>query len=121
MDNQALGVADVGQVREEFSRIDKALSGLQAALDTEADDAAESIFEIFGSQLVIGILSQAGIGDPRDERMFLEEFSNRQGVFRMLTLAQGKGFEALQELEGVERAHAGAQITQQLHARLEDE
>ena len=40
MNHQALGVADVGQVREQLQRFDEAAPGFQAALDAERQDAA---------------------------------------------------------------------------------
>ena len=42
-------------------------------------------------------------------------------VLRMLALAQRQRLQPLQEQERVERTEAGADVAQQLHARLDDE
>ena len=47
MNHEALCVADVGEVREEFHRIDEFFTGFKSALDAETDDAAEAALEIF--------------------------------------------------------------------------
>ena len=44
MDREAARIADVGDVIEQLQRIDEAPAGLLAALDLEADQAAEPPF-----------------------------------------------------------------------------
>ena len=80
MNHQALGVADVGQVREQLDRVDELLAGFQAALDAEADDAAEAFLEVFRGDFVARIVGQAGIGHPGHQRMALEELRDRERV-----------------------------------------
>ena len=52
MDDQRLGVADVGQQAEDLDVVDELAAGLDAALDAERHDAAEAALEVLLGQLV---------------------------------------------------------------------
>ena len=69
MNHEALGVADVGQVREQLDRVDELPARFQAALDAEADDAAEAFLQVLRGELVARVIRQAGIGHPVHQRM----------------------------------------------------
>src|SRR6202022_4254034 len=53
MDNKALGVSQVGQMREKLHRIDEFSAGFKAALDTERHDRSGAFGQIFLRQLVV--------------------------------------------------------------------
>jgi len=55
VDGKGLGVTNVGQVGDQLEAIDN-LAASAAALDTEAQDSAESTLEVLGSQLVRGVV-----------------------------------------------------------------
>ena len=80
------------------------LPGFQAALDAEADDAAEAALEVLRGELVVRIVRQPGISHPVHQRMGLEKLRDLQRVLRMLSLPQRQRFQTLQEQERVERA-----------------
>ena len=61
MDGQALGIANIGQVREQLQRLDKFAPAFLAALDLEHDHAARAVRKIFPG---LGVV--AGIFDPLD-------------------------------------------------------
>ena len=52
VDDQRLGVAHVGQVREQLDAVDEAAAGLEAALDAEGEDGAGAFGQVLAGQLV---------------------------------------------------------------------
>jgi hypothetical protein len=52
--------------------------------------------------------------------MLAKVIGDGAGVAAMLAHAQRQGLQPLDELEGVERAHGGAEVAQQRDARLDD-
>ena len=99
----------------------KRAPGLPAALQLEADQPAEAALEIgVGAPALLGVLVHAGIYDPRHLRMALQIARDRGGVAAMLAHAQRQGLQPLDELEGVEWAHRGAEIAQQHDAGSDD-
>ena len=56
MDHQALGVADIGQVREQLKSFDEAASGFQAAADAEGQHAAGAARKVALRQSAIAVL-----------------------------------------------------------------
>ena len=92
MNHQRFGVADIGQMREQFDRVDELLARFQAALDAKADEAAETALEVLRGDFVARIVGQAGIGDPVDQRMGFEPAGDFQRVGRMLFLPQRQAF-----------------------------
>src|ERR1039458_2177154 len=121
MDNQALGIADVCQVREQLHRVDELPARLQAAFDAKAHQAAEALLQILHRQLVARMLRQAGISHPAYQRVLLEEPRDLQRILAMLPLAQRQRLQPLQQQKRVERTETGTDVAQQLYARLDDE
>ena len=121
MNDQALGIANVGQVREQLHRVDELPARLQAALDAEAHEAAEAFLQILHRQLVARVLRQPRIRHPAYQRMLLQVPRDLQRVLAMLALAQRQRLQPLQEQERVERTEARPDVAQQLHPRLDDE
>ena len=60
MDDQRLGVADVGQQAEDLDVVDEPAAGLDAALDPERDDAAEATVRYRLASLCDGCDSRPG-------------------------------------------------------------
>src|SRR5450631_1789740 len=121
MDDQRLGIANVGQQGEEFERVDQLFASLKAALDSEGDQRALSCWHIFLRACVVGARLKSGIVDPIDARMLLEMLCNGQGVLRVSLKAEVQRLDALQKQEGVEGRERRAGVAQTLDARLEDE
>ena len=72
MDDQRLGVAHVGQVREEPQRLDEAPARGGAAADAEDDDAAAGAAEVALGEGALGVAREAGVADPGDLGVGLE-------------------------------------------------
>ena len=89
MDDQAAGITDVGQVRENFHRIDHRFAGGETALDPEREDRAGAFRQVFLGQFIVRARWQAGEGDPGDLGMTIEEFSHGQGIGAMAFHTQG--------------------------------
>ncbi len=69
MDNEAFGVADVGQVRDKLQGFDEFPAGLNAPLDAEAKNSTASSLEILFSQSMAGMVLEAGVVNPGNGRM----------------------------------------------------
>src|SRR5581483_4150489 len=65
MDDQALGIADVGDMREEIDAVDQLHAGRIAALEAEGEDRAGALGQVFPGELVILVRWQAGVIHPR--------------------------------------------------------
>src|SRR5450756_1575523 len=104
MDDQRLGVADVGHVREQPRALHEAATGLAAALDAEADHRTiETAVVVLLRQGVRVVRRQARVAHPADFRMALEEPGHAVAVRAVTLHAQRQRLEPLQEEEGVER------------------
>jgi hypothetical protein len=60
MNDQALGVADVCQMREQLQRLDELLGGRKAAFDAKSQDGVIFALQILLGQGVAGMLLQSG-------------------------------------------------------------
>ncbi len=69
MDDQRLGVADIGEVREQLQRLDELHAGVVAALQAEGEDSARAERRVLLLQRVVLVAGQARIEDPGDLRM----------------------------------------------------
>src|SRR6185437_217078 len=93
VNDQALGVADVGQVREEAEAIDKGPPGRETSLDPEGQDAPGSIRQVPLGQGMARARRQTGVADPGDGRVLLEEGGYRERVFGVTIDAEGERFQ----------------------------
>ena len=64
MDHEALGVADVGEVREQLHRLDEGPPCLAAAFHAEAEDGARTFRQQGFCTLVVGVGRKLGIAHP---------------------------------------------------------
>ena len=97
MDDQGFGVADIGQMRGQFDRLDKFPRGRVAAFHAESQNRAAAAGQVFFRHFMIRMRGQARIVDPSDQRVRLQKSGHGQGVFAMPRHAQMKRFQTLQE------------------------
>src|SRR5271156_1959205 len=102
MNHQRLGVADVGQQREELQRVNEFLSCLITALNSKGDQAALTIGKVFLRALVVLTGGQARIVHPLDAGMPFQKLRHAQRILRMPLHAKMQRLYSLQEQEGVE-------------------
>ncbi len=121
MDHQRLGVADIGEMGDQLQAVDEAPAGGAAALDAEADDRASAARQQAPGQRVVGMARQLRMEHPGDGVGFGQEVEHAARVGHVLRHAQRQGLDPLEKLEGVGRAHAGAEIAQALGAGAHDE
>src|ERR1700730_13883579 len=95
MDHQALGIPDIGQVRDQLESFDEAATGLQPAANAERKNASCPARKIALRQGVITAGWQCRVVEPNHALMTLQELSYRQSVLRVLRHAQ---FQRLQSL-----------------------
>ena len=87
MDDKALGIPDIGEVREQLCILSEFLGRFQPALNPEANQSAVLPLQIFFGKFMVRIILQTRIIDPGDGRMFGQETGNLQGIGRMLPLS----------------------------------
>ena len=95
VDGKALGVADIGEVGEEFEALDECAPSGVAPFDAEDDHGTAFAVEVFLIECEVGIVWEAWEADPLDLRVVFEVFGNSEGIFAMAFHAEREGFDAL--------------------------
>lgn len=121
VDGEGLGVADVGEVRDELEPVHDLAARRAAALDAEAQHAAEAALQVLPRQLVAAVAREPRVGHPADVGRGHEVVGQGQGVLGVPLGAQAERLEAEEELLRGEGAQAGAEVAQDLDARADDE
>src|SRR5664280_2839369 len=121
VDRQALGVANVREVTEEFETFDEALAGLNATIDAKGENRSPTLWQVAQLSLVPGARDQSGIVDPTHVLACFEPLSNRGGVGDVTLHPQTQRLQALNEQERVEGRDRRADVAQVLQAGFEDE
>src|ERR1700739_2396666 len=121
MNDERLGIADVGHEREKFQRIDELFAGLVSAFDTEGDERALAVGQVFPGALVVGAGLEAGIVDPIHAGMLLKVAGDSEGILRVALEAQVERLNALQQEECAVWRQSGTCIAQTLNSGFQDE
>ncbi len=97
MDDERLGVADVGEPGEELHLVDDGLARVQPALHAEGQDAAETRAgpEVALGRAVAFMVLETGIVHPSDLGMILQPPGQRQGIAAMGFEPQGQRLQSL--------------------------
>src|SRR5580704_5648983 len=95
MDHQALGVADIGQVREELESFDEAASSFQASADAKGENASRAAWKVALRQSAIAAGGQSGIVHPGHAIVPLQELRYGQRILRVLRHAKFQGLQSL--------------------------
>ena len=103
MDRQRLGVADIGQMRNQFQCLDEFAAGLGSAFDPEPDDRTGLPAEIFVGQGLIRASRQSGVIHPIDPVVSREELGDLLRVLAVARHPQVQRFQPLQKEERVKR------------------
>ena len=106
-----------------MQRVQKARAGLAPALrrlDAEGEQARGAPLHVVLGQRVVFVVGQAGVADPGHLGVFLQVLRHLQGVVADAVHAQRQGFDALQDLPGVERRERGAGVAQRHDPRAGD-
>ena len=81
MDDQALGVPDVGEVREKLDAVDELLAGLEPPLDAEADDGARPFRKVLlRAACDRDVAGKPRVVDPGDQRVLVQPLRDLLGV-----------------------------------------
>src|SRR5947209_20102495 len=120
VDDEGLGIAHVGQVREEFDVPDQLYARFQSALDAEANNGPIAVQVVPSRCFVLWMTREARIAHPIDGGVAFQELGDALRILAVPLHAQGQRLQSLQEEESVERRDRRADIAQQLHARLDD-
>ena len=118
VDDEALGVADVGEVGEQAHAADEVLAGLAAAIEVEAEHGAGAAGEVLRHEPVVFRASEARVAYLGHVAAPGQPLGDGAGVADVAVHAQPQRLDPLQEQEGVERAHGAAQVPQRFGAQL---
>ena len=118
VDDQRLGIADVGQVRDQPQLLDEPRAGLPAALDAKGEDRAGATRQVPRRQIAIGAVGQRRVVHPADGRVRGQERGHRLRVARVPLHPHRQRLQPLQEEERVEGAQRRTDVAQVLDARL---
>lgn len=121
VDGEGLGVADVGEVGDELEAVDDLAAGGAAALDAEAQDAAEAALEVALGDGMAAVALETRVRDPADVGRGVEVAGEGEGVLGVALGAQRERLDADEELLGGEGVEAGAEVAQDLDPRPDDE
>ncbi len=121
VDGQALGVAYIGKMAQELEVVDKLFAGLDSSFDAKTEDGAVALGQIFLGPFVVGVVLEARVHHPTDSLVFGEIFCYPLCVGAMAIHAQAQRLDPLQRGPTVEGGLAGADVAQNLHARLDGE
>jgi len=80
VDHEGLGVTDIGKVRCELDRVDEFLAGVDAAFDAEREHTAVPVGEDLLGHLVVRMILETRIVDPRHLGLLLQPQGELEGV-----------------------------------------
>mmetsp|Transcript_7243 Transcript_7243/g.18419 ORF Transcript_7243/g.18419 Transcript_7243/m.18419 type:complete len:464 (-) Transcript_7243:43-1434(-) len=114
VDGERARVAHVGHVAHQLQRVDErpARGGAVRRLDAEDHHGPALALEVLEVLLVLGVVLQAGVLDPRHLGVRLEVRGHLEGVLAVALHAQGQRLDALEELPGVVGRDAPAEVAQ---------
>ena len=95
MDDQAAGVADVGEVAEQFYGLN-GFAGIYAIFHREGEDGtAPAIAQVFFCERIVWAGGEGGVVDLGDFGMTRQKFGDLDGVGAMALHAHGQRFDAV--------------------------
>lgn len=89
--DEGAGIADIGDVQDEFERVDELRAPLAAPLEPEGEDAARALRQVFPHKRVIGAGLETRIVDERHVGVAFEVFGDREGALGDVPHAQREG------------------------------
>ncbi len=104
-----------------FRAVDKLPARLLPSLDADADKRPETPVEVLLGQCMVRVVRQAGVVDPGDLRVAVEELCNGERVLRVTGDPQVERLKADQKQPRVKRADDGAGIPHERDPDLKDE
>ena len=94
MNDQRAGVADIGQMREQFHIGHQLHAGVVAALETDGQHRAAALRRIFFGERVIFVAGETRIAHPGHLRPLRQPFGNGERVVGMALHAQRQRLDA---------------------------
>ena len=124
VDDEAAGVAHIGEVREQFQAFDETLAGgalpPRTRLQPERQHGARASRQVLLRPIVPRARRQAGVAHPRHLGVRFEEFGHAPRVFDVPVHAHRQRLDALEQQKGVEGRQRHAHVAQRLHAQLHE-
>src|SRR5437762_4518319 len=107
MDDEALRVADVGEVAPERERLDEAASALAAALEVEREYGARAGRQIAVDERAVRAVGKRGMAHRADALLVAQPFGHRERVSDVAVHSHRQRLDPEQEQERIERGEYG--------------
>ena len=114
MEHTAAGIGHVGHNINHLQRVHPLDGRLTVTLQTEGDNTAGAVGQVFLTEGIVGIVLQAAVVHPRHLRAVVQELSYTLGILAMLRHTQVQRLQAEVEQERVLRSGDGAEVAHQL-------
>ena len=121
MEDQAPGVAHVGQVGPQLDALDDPDARLEAAADAEREDGARPERQVAGGQCVGRAGRQARVRHPGDRRVAVQELGDATGIRDVALHAQRQRLDPGQDVERIGRRQGRPEVAQGDGPRLHRE
>ena len=121
MNDERLGIADIGQMRDQLEAVHELFRAGSIAFEHEGQDTTEAAGEILFGRGMCRMAGKAGIVHGLDIRMRCKPLGESQGIFTGALDSQGQCLQALQQHEGIERALAWTPVAQAFDTAADDE
>jgi hypothetical protein len=121
VDDEGLGVANVGEVEAELEVVEDGLDLVDVAGDAEGEDCAWPLGQDLLGAFLVPVRGQARVVDPDHALVGFEPLAELDGVFDVVVTPERDRLEALQEGPDVEGRHAGPEVAHRVHAELRRE
>src|SRR2546421_7810089 len=121
MNDQRLGIADIGQMRQELDRLDESHAGRGASFDAKSKDASRTSREVALRQRLVAISLQQRVADPVDTGMRSEMPSDGQCRLTVAWHAQVQRLDPLQQQERAKRSERRPKRSDGFHASFHGE
>mgnify|MGYP006894003115 CR=1 FL=1 len=121
VNDEGLGVSDVGDVGEELEGLDTLLTLLDATLDADDDHGATLAVEVLLVELIALVILEARVPHPCHAWVLLEMLGAGESVAAVTLHAKRESLDALKEHPGIVRRHTSTQIAERHGPHTEDE
>ena len=111
VNDERLGITDVGQVGSELQAVDESTTGSSITLDTKGEDTTETASEVLLGNLVRRVAGKTRVRNPRNLRASFKPFSECKSVLDNTSNTERKSLETLKQEERAKGVLARSQIT----------
>jgi len=120
VNNQGLGVTDIGEVGKEVQTVDEGNSCLTSALNFEREYSTSTFGVQVAGKRMICVVREVWVSYSGHGVMIVEKLDHCAGIGDMLFHAHTQRFHTLEYVEGAGGALAGSKVPQSLFSSARD-